>query len=84
MSDVSGPTGGGGLSIDSAMKSFSSSIDKIEGDVASAQEAAQSGNTADTMKLQMAIQKWSIMTSMESNVVKATADAMRSIIKNIN
>ena len=77
-------SGGSGISIDSTMKSFAEGTDKMEGDVANAQEAAQSGNTSDAMKLQFAIQKWSVMMSMESNVSKAVADAMRSIVKNMN
>ncbi|MBC6445195.1 MAG: hypothetical protein GDA50_07210 [Alphaproteobacteria bacterium GM202ARS2] len=81
MSEISG---GSGLSLDNTMKTFGQGMDKMEADVASAQEAAQSGNTADTMKLQFAIQKWSIMTSMESNMSKAIADALRSIVKNMN
>lgn len=73
----------GGQSVDSAFSSMSDAVSGAESKVVEAQSAAQSGSTADIMKLEVAMQRWSIMTEMESTVVKAVADAVRGIVKNI-
>lgn len=79
------PTGTtGGQSIDSAFSSINSAVKNAEVGVANAEQNAQSGSTSDVMKLEIAMQKWSIMTEMESTIVKAVADAVRGIVKNIN
>lgn len=73
----------GGQSVDSAFSSMSDAVSGAESKVVEAQSAAQSGSTSDIMKLEVAMQRWSIMTEMESTVVKAVADAVRGIVKNI-
>lgn len=73
----------GGQSVDSAFSSISKAVKTAETNVASAEEKAQSGSTSDVMQLEIAMQRWSIMTEMESTIVKAVADAVRGIVKNI-
>lgn len=79
------PSGDGSqVSIDNAYQTLQEYVQGQDKDVAQASEAAKSGTTGDTLDLEMAIQRWSLSTSLESEVIKSIASALRSIIRNIS
>ena len=77
-------TGGGDVSVDSAYTTLQTYVESQDTTLAQASEKAKSGNTVDTMNLEMAIQRWSLSTDLESETIKAVANAIRSIIRNVS
>ena len=76
-------SGGGDVSVDSSFQTLEGYMETQDASLAQASEKAKSGNTVDTMNLEMSIQKWSLATDLESQTIKSVANAIRSIIRNV-
>jgi len=77
-------SGGGDVSVDSSFQTLEGYMETQDASLAQASEKAKSGNTVDTMNLEMSIQKWSLATDLESQTIKSVANAIRSIIRNVS
>ncbi len=86
LSTATGPLSGGGgdVSVDFAHKTLNDYMESSDSSLATATQKAQSGNTVDTLNLELAIQKWSLATDLDSETIKSVANGIRSIIRNIS
>lgn len=74
------------LDMGSVNNTLSKASGSIEGQIKSELDAAQGGELNETqlMNLQIKMSKWTLITSLQSNVIKALSDGMKSTIQNVH
>jgi type III secretion protein F len=76
------PVGGGGLTFDYINTTIYNVVQNREQELATQLGAlGNSPTTADLLKMQQQIQQWTMMTSLQSTVVKEVGDALKGIIQ---
>ncbi|MCY0387263.1 type III secretion protein [Robbsia sp. Bb-Pol-6] len=78
-----GTTGGsGGITFDSVSTSMTSALSSAESNISSLlSTAGNSTSTTDLLALQVAIQKWTLIGSVQSTLVKDLGDSLKGIIQ---
>ncbi len=71
------------LNMDKVFDKLGASVDKVEKDIETFLNKMDSSNTADVMKLQKLMQKWSIATQVQSNTLKNIGDGIKSTVANM-
>jgi len=80
---ISGASGaGGGLTFDTISNALSSALSTSEASIQTLiSTAGSTGSTTDLLNLQVGIQKWTIVGTVQSTVVKDLGDSMKGIIQ---
>lgn len=81
---LSGTTGAaaGGLNFDTISDTLSTALQSSESSISSLiTTAGASGSTTDLLNLQVAIQKWTLVSTVQSTVVKDLGDSLKGIIQ---
>ncbi|MGI4860219.1 MAG: EscF/YscF/HrpA family type III secretion system needle major subunit, partial [Janthinobacterium lividum] len=78
-----GTTGsGGGITFDSVTASMTSSLSSAESNINTLlSTAGNSTSTTDLLALQTAIQKWTLISSVQSTLIKDLGDSLKGIIQ---
>jgi len=78
-----GATGSsGGATFDSVSASMTSALSSAENSISSLlSTAGNSASTTDLLALQVAIQKWTLIGSVQSTLVKDLGDSLKGIIQ---
>lgn len=71
------------LNMDAVFSKLGQSTEKLESDLSSHVETMDSSNTADMIKMQHMLQKWTMATQLQSNTLKSMGDCMKSTIQNM-
>ncbi len=71
------------LNMDKVFDKLGASVNKVEKDIETFLNKMDSSNTADVMKLQKLMQKWSIATQVQSNTLKNIGDGIKSTVANM-
>ena len=71
------------LNMDAVFSKLGQTTEKIEGDIKSHTETMDSSNTADMLKLQQMMQKWTVATQVQSNTMKTIGEGIKSTVQNI-
>lgn len=75
-------SGGGGVTFDTVSASMTSALSSAEGNISSLlSTAGDSTSTSDLLALQVAIQKWTLIGSVQSTLVKDLGDSLKGIIQ---
>jgi type III secretion protein F len=74
---------GSGFDYDSVTNTIGTGVAKVEGDVTSLESSMDPNSAADLIKMQMAMQKWSVVIGLESGLVKTIGDALKGLVQKI-
>ena len=74
---------GSGFDYDSVTNTIGAGVAKVEGDVTSLESSMDPNSAADLIKMQMAMQKWSVVIGLESGLVKTIGDALKGLVQKI-
>ena len=71
------------LNMDAVFNKMGQATQEVEDNIASFMDSMDPSNTTDVLKLQQMMQKWTIATQLETNVVKTIGDGIKSTVQNI-
>jgi len=81
LSSVTGASSGG-LNFDTISDTLSTALQSSESAIGTLiTTAGASGSTTDLLNLQVAIQKWTLVSTVQSTVVKDLGDSLKGIIQ---
>ncbi|MBF0103128.1 MAG: hypothetical protein HQK77_19690 [Desulfobacterales bacterium] len=72
-----------GLDLDRVFDTFGAATSNLEGEITTFSETMNPNNSADLMKLQNLMQKWTMASQTQSNVLKSVGEGMKSTVGNI-
>jgi type III secretion apparatus needle protein len=71
------------LNIDQVFSKLGEATQGLEGKISDFMGEMDSANTADVMKLQHMMQKWTVATQVQSNTIKTIGEGLKSTVQNI-
>lgn len=74
---------GSGFNYDSVTSTIGAGVSKVESDVTSLESSMDPNSAGDLIKMQMAMQKWSVVIGLESGLAKTIGDALKGLVQKI-
>lgn len=71
------------VSLDQIYSKSMGFVDSAENDLETHLQNMDPNNTADQLKLQMYMQKWSMATQLSTNLMNVVKDANKGVVQNI-
>ncbi|MDO1583195.1 EscF/YscF/HrpA family type III secretion system needle major subunit [Rhizobium oryzicola] len=67
-----------------SQKQLGDQMQKIEGDIRDIEQNANLSDTEKMFSMQMAMNTWSAVSNLRTNVLKSVADTLKSIARNVS
>ncbi len=71
----------GGVNFNNLASTIGSKTDKVGQELASLQAGGDTTSTSDMLKMQQKMQEWSMLTQLQSTIIKELGDALKGIVQ---
>jgi type III secretion protein F len=71
----------GGVNFSNLASTIGSKTDKVGQDLANLQATGDTTSTSDMLKMQQKMQEWSMLTQLQSTIIKELGDALKGIVQ---
>ncbi|MFO1058398.1 MAG: EscF/YscF/HrpA family type III secretion system needle major subunit [Dongiaceae bacterium] len=71
----------GGVNFNNLASTIGSKTDKVGQELANLQASGDTTSTSDMLKMQQKMQEWSMLTQLQSTIIKELGDALKGIVQ---
>ena len=71
----------GGVNFNNLASTIGSKTDKVGQELANLQAGGDTTSTSDMLKMQQKMQEWSMLTQLQSTIIKELGDALKGIVQ---